>query len=186
MSMIKAFAWTLENTQPGHNKFYTVVIVETGVTVLNWGRIGATGQFKVHQLPFADADSTGKRQVYEKAAKGYDFIVNGLKFKIDAQLVLDAVATQQPQRITQAFEDARASGTELVAVLDHYDDLEAQANNLVQRAAAGEGTDVLLDEWTRLQRAWDAIKDRHSMTKTNMEFAGSMLQQALLSTRSGS
>ena len=63
---------TLHNTQPGHNKFYQVVVDGTTVKTV-WGKIGTVGQTQSINYMSADAAKlAAAAKVAEKKAKGYE------------------------------------------------------------------------------------------------------------------
>jgi predicted DNA-binding WGR domain protein len=66
---------TYTDTLANSNKFYRayVIVDEDGTdqrVLFNWGRIGATGQFKV-QVAHGDAHAMASGKIYDKQRKGY-------------------------------------------------------------------------------------------------------------------
>ena len=61
----------LDNTQPGHNKFWNATVVGTKV-FCEWGRIGTGGQSKWFEFDTpAEAHGYAARKADEKTQNGY-------------------------------------------------------------------------------------------------------------------
>jgi predicted DNA-binding WGR domain protein len=179
--------WHLENRIGSHRKFYTVLIAENGVVVTAWGRIGTAGQSKIQKLPYADAEALGLRQVYSKQTGGYTVIVDKFKFALEEEALLEAARRSITAPLTRAFHDAvrdpKFEGDKEV-VLKHYDDLVIKAQRMLGEASE-RPFDEVYAEFEELERAWQAIKDKHDETAITIDLTKQTLARSLMSGNLG-
>lgn len=181
---IPVSGWYLENKTPGHHKQYTVLVSETGVVILAWGKIDAGSQSKIQKLPsHSDAEAVGLRQVYSKQSSGYTMVTEALRFTIDQDVLDDACRRNLTNRPLEAFNKARRDpkyAGEKQVVLKHYDDLVAKAHVLL--GTAGERTfEDVLGDFEELKEAWAAISDKHDEVGVTMTLVEQTISQRLMS-----
>jgi predicted DNA-binding WGR domain protein len=181
---IPTAGWYLENRTGNHSKFYTVLIADNGVCVLNWGRIGTNGQFKIQMLGnHADAKALGLRQVYSKQSGGYALVTDELKFTIEQADLEKACRTDNAAMLTRAFVQAQLEPQyegEKQSVLAHYDDFVAKAQALLG-GAGDRPFDEVWVEFEELEKSWQTIKDKHDEAAVTIDFARQVLSQRLMS-----
>lgn len=184
MSSIAVIGWHLENRIGSHNKFYTVLIADNGVVVTAWGKIGTVGQNKVQRFPqYADAEALGKRQLYSKQTGGYTVKANEFKFAIDENLINEACKNDTAAPMTRAFHAALAEpqfGGDRDVVLKHYDDFVDKAQRLMG-GASDRAFDEVWSEFEELEKAWDAISNKHAEADVTISLTRQMLSQRLMS-----
>lgn len=175
--------WHLTNTQPGHNKFYTVLVSDNGVVTTSWGRIGTAGQSKVQKFPhLADAVDVGLRQLYTKKAGGYEPQIEDFTFMVGVNILEDACeqndASILNRALHQAHKDQPSDGGK-EAVFQHYQSFRDQAQTLLDRQGEVDLADLFV-EYEQVKAAWDEIEAVHDETATTMKLVESMLHTALL------
>jgi len=184
MSKIPVTGWYLENRNGSHSKFYTVLIAENGVVVTAWGRIGAAGQSKIQRLPLlTDAEALGKRQVYSKQTGGYSVINDDFKFTIGEALLDEACQRDAAGLLTRAFHEALRDPQyqgEKQSVMKHYDDFVEKAQRLMTEAG-NRSFDEVYAEFEELEKAWQAISDKHGEAAVTISLTKQMLSQRLMS-----
>lgn len=184
MSTIPVSGWYLENRTAGHSKFYTVLIADNGVCVLNWGRIGANGQFKIQMLgTHGDAKALGLKQVYSKQSSGYALLTDEFKFAVDQAELEKACRTDSAGTLTQAFAKAQLEPQyegEKQSVLAHYDDFVRKAQALLNDVDHRPFHEALT-EFEELQTSWQAISDKHGEAAVTIDLAKQLLSQRFMS-----
>lgn len=182
--MMTVEGYHLENRTGNSSKFYTVLIADNGVVVLNWGRIGTQGQSKIQSLPSrADAEAVGKRQVYSKQTRGYMAVADAVKFTVETVTVEAAASNDAPHRLLWAFGEARTSPQfegEKESVTSHYDDLLVKAQALMDGASDRDFGEVVA-EYEELKSTWAEISNKHDQTKITLELTEQMLGQRIMS-----
>lgn len=117
---------TYRDTLANSNKFYRAYVLrsEDGTderVLFNWGRIGATGQFKVQVAHAGTAASMAEGKIYDKERKGYtDRAVRELRVVPDDLLAAAGVN-----------ESARASSAAALSK-DPFASLEAGTDRLIR------------------------------------------------------
>lgn len=184
MTNVPVTGWYLENRIGNHSKFYTVLIAENGVCVLNWGRIGANGQFKIQMLgSHTDAKALGLRQVYSKQSTGYSLLTDEFKFAIDQAELEKACRIDNAAQLTRAFAKAQLEPQyegEKKSVLAHYDDFVTKAQALLNGASKRPFDDVYA-EFEELEASWQAISDKHDDAAVTISLTRQTLHQRLMS-----
>lgn len=175
--------WRLEykNAAQNSNKFYEVFIVDNGVCVLRWGRIGTAGQSKAHAGTYTDVESVGLRQVYAKQGKAYKAVQSDFKFVVDEETV-DNARRGNTAGLAKACTEARADGQfggARDAVLKHYADFSTQVQELLHNAATYD-FEVVIEEYDALEKVWADIEDKHREVVTAMSLAKQTLMQKLV------
>ncbi len=184
---VPVVAWYLENRNPPHKKFYTVLVADDGTLVLHWGRIGTGGQFKVEQhRDAAQARNIGLRQVYAKGSKGYAMIDEELKFIATVEQVKRAhEGTQGCHHLAALFKVAKdnpAFAGEQKAAAKHYDSFIGSAEALLHRlTSGGEEFETVYAEYQALQEAWSELAERHDTAAATLQLTASKVQQRLMS-----
>lgn len=175
--------WHLTNTLPGHSKFYTVLVSDTGVVTTSWGRIGTAGQSKVQKFPtLEDAQDVGLRQVYAKKSGGYVTQIENFTFMATDDALADACLHNDSAILDQAFhlaykEQPADGGKE--AVFQHYQSFKDQAQKLLDKQGDVDLAD-LFTEYEQVKAAWDELDAVHAETATTMHLVERMLHTALL------
>lgn len=180
----KVTGWTLEYRDGTSNKYYYVFAFADGNLLLNWGRIGTSGQVKIEKYTPDEAQIIAKRQVYAKAGKGYKMIADAFDFTIDDSTHKRAL--QQgwgASQINQAFqmalrEDAFTQRQRLVTT--HYDQFIEQTNQVLDAAAKGEEFEPLLARWEALSGAWMELKDKHDHAAAAVGMVQQVVAQKLM------
>jgi predicted DNA-binding WGR domain protein len=176
--------WFLENRTGNHSKFYTVLVADNGLCLLNWGRIGTDGQFKLQKFAtLEDAKALGLRQVYSKQSAGYTMLTDGFRFTIDEAEVDSACRYTKFSSLAHAFAKAQLDPqyeVERKSVLGHYDEFVLKAQALLSGAAERSFAEVWV-EFEELEKSWQSIKDKHDEAATTIEFARQVLSQRLMS-----
>lgn len=180
---VPAVGWYLENTTPGHSKYYLITVTDSGVVTLSWGRIGTRGQCKVQKFPtFDDAQDVAMRQLYAKASKGYRKVHSDIKFTIDLDALERVCTNQAADEITRQFWAAQRQPQfdgDRQAVLIHYDQFVEKAQTLMNNATSMP-FEAVYNDFEELEKAWTEIDERHSSASTTIELTRKMLHQALL------
>lgn len=189
MTTLSVQSWYLECKEGSSNKFYEVHYVEDGSVVLRWGRIGTYGQSKVERLNPEGGRTVALRQVYTKAAKGYDVVTDCFRWEVDlnpdfppqrrapGQYLVREVS-DIPPLFRAAKTDPQFSG-ERAIVIKHYESFIAQCERLMNEAAEHKFEDVL-PEFNRLQHQFEVIKEMHDRAKGTMDMTDRMLMQKLM------
>lgn len=173
----------LTNTTPGHHKFYTILITDTGVCTMTWGRIGAEGQSKVVKGDVEEARNIGLRQYHSKLTRGYESKVEGLRFSVPESYVTDACRSQHPSLMNRAFWNAERDPQyteQTTEVGKQYETFVRQAQNLMDKAAE-QPFDAVYAEYEELEKAWTEIDDKHSQAETTVQLIKQMVWQHLMS-----
>lgn len=172
----------LENTLPGHNKFYTVLIVEDGTVITNWGKIGADGQSKIDKLPNAEkAEELGMRQFYAKATRGYEIKHRDVKFEVPKKAVDDAHAGSY-RALLRPFMEARTApvfANESSLALRHYDDFAAKAQALLTDAPNMD-FETLFARHSELNDVWASLTEKHNEVSTIVDLTKATLMKKLM------
>lgn len=172
----------LENTMPGHNKFYTVLIAEDGTVLTNWGKIGADGQSKCDKMPSArQAEEVGLRQFYAKSTRGYKVKHEGVKFEVDPKLLNDANAGAV-RPLLRAWQETRtqpALAAEQQVALRHYDDFAKKAQELLEDAPNMD-FETLWARHAELVEVWTALSDKHAEVSTIVDLTKATLMKKLM------
>ncbi len=166
--------WYLEQRDASSNtaKFYNVMVTETGVCVLRWGRIGTAGQSKTTPYPTHEqALVEGRKQVYAKLHKGYVQQYGDLIFSASVDAINRARqgnpsllwAESQQSFDTGAMEGSKDAG------LKHYRDFLEQAKDVTAKAAGDP--EHPLERLEELERVWAEIEDLHDQARTAMDLA---------------
>lgn len=183
MSEIRVNGWYLEQRNPAANvaKQYTVLISETGVVVLAWGRIGQAGQKKIQKLPFPSADALGKKQMYSKQSGGYAVVQDEFIFHVDSEVLDKACRHDLPDPLLRAFHLARSDPKfigEQKSVIQHYDDFVNKAQRLLESSGDRPFEDVY-NEFEELEQAWGKITEAHDAAAVTVDLTKQMLKQRL-------
>ncbi len=183
MSEIAAAGWHLENHQPGHDKFYTVIVTDNGAVSLSWGRNGTRGQSKVQKFPTrADAESVALRQVYAKQAKGYEPVQSNVKFLISDAVVTSASrasdASGMVRELHRAMREPQYEGHKR-SVLTHYDEFVAKAQSLMSKAASMP-FEAVYAEFEELRDSWAEIAKKHDEAAVTIGLTEQMLFKSLM------
>jgi predicted DNA-binding WGR domain protein len=184
MGDIRVTGYYLENTNPGHSKFYLVTVADNGVLTLTWGRIGTNGQSKVQKFPSReDADTVGMRQVYAKAAKGYTRKLDDVRFSLTEADLDRACTSSSAATVNYAFWRAGYEPqfeADKTSVLRHYEDFLAKAQGVMDKAATLP-FDAVLPDFEELEESWAVIEEAHATTKTTLDLTRQKLRQSLMS-----
>lgn len=188
MTTLSVQSWYLECRENAF-KFYEVHYIEDGHVVLRWGRIGAYGTTKVERLDPEGGRTVALRQVYTKAAKGYDVIKDCIRWEVDFNPDEPPRRQQPGEYLIQSYDhipmmfphalaDPQFSG-ERAIVIKHYESFITQCERLMNEAAESKFEDVL-PEFNRLQHQFEAIKEMHDRAKGTMDMTDRMLMQKLM------
>lgn len=177
-------SWYLENTSPGHNKFYLCMVSDAGHSIMVWGRIGSNGQSKIEKYTsYKDAETVALKQVYAKASKGYAIKEEQVKFAATAGLLADTLNHNKHDGIMslrrRAQQDPQFQGEQQTATR-HYDNFITAAETLMAKATTSD-LGALFDEWQALQDAWAELDAKHGTAATTLTLTSQILQQRLLS-----
>lgn len=182
--VVNATAFYLENTLPGHHKFYLIVVTDDGVVTTSWGKIGTSGQSKIQQFQSpADAQAVGMERFFSKRTGGYVVKDEGIKFQIPESVVASSCENGTTWQITRAFWEAKQDPQfegDKGAVLSHYDELLKKAQRLMDDAS-GMNFESVQIQFEQLEQVWKEIEDKHDEIKVTMDFTRQMLGAALLS-----
>ena len=172
----------LENTMPGHNKFYTVLIAEDGTVLTNWGKIGApTGQIKCDKMPSSrQAEEVGLRQFYAKSTKGYKIKHEAVKFKVDQRALNDANAGNATSLLNawREFRTQPVLGAESEVALRHYEDFARKAQQLLEDAPNLD-FETLFARHGELSEVWKALDDKHAEVNAIVDLTKASLMKKL-------
>lgn len=178
-------AWRLTMQEGTHNKFYDVFAGEDGTLVLNWGRIGTSGQSKVEVHTAEEAKNMAMRQVYAKASKGYRVNVDDVQFPVADQQVNNMRTYQSGvTRMVQLLDRHMNSDAFLQQqrlAMAHYDKFIEDANKVLDQAAQGQALENLLDSWNGLAEAWKELDDKHGHALAAVRLVQSTVQTKLMS-----
>lgn len=174
----------LENRAGTHNKFYLILVSETGVLVTAWGRIGTTGQSKVVSYPtHGEALDLGLRQLYSKKSKGYQAVHSEVLFSAPRGTLNKAVLADDSHQLNRRFFDACRENLfdgYRQAVAKHYDDFVKKAQALMD-GASDRPFDEVYGEFEDLEKAWGEIAEHHESAQATIGLTRQMLQTRLLS-----
>jgi predicted DNA-binding WGR domain protein len=177
-----ATAWYMEYREGTSDKFYEVIITESGVCMLRWGRRGSTGQNSVNRYAsYDEARDQGLKQVFAKKSKGYVQSYGDFKFMATTEAI-DYALRGNPTQLHAEFWDALSSGQfdgAKETVLKHYADFSESVKILMERAASGD-TATTMDEYEQLERVWEEINDKHAEVSAAMSIAKMTLMQKLM------
>lgn len=182
---IPTFGWLLEWSDPKTNtdKEYLVFLTETNVCVMQWGRIGTSGQSAAGKHPtYQAAEDVGMAKMHGKRASGYKTKVDGMRFMATERAVGAALEGAHYELVTEfraAVKDGRYTG-QRDAVFKHYDEFARQADDVLQAAQAGTMTGAeALERLGQLDDVWDQIQDRHQEVSTTLRLTKAMALQKL-------
>lgn len=175
-------AWYMEYRDGTSDKFYHVIISETGVCMLRWGRRGAVGQSSVNRYSsFDEARDQGLKQVFAKRSKGYESKYSDQKF-LATNTALEYALRGSITKLVDEFNMSLANGQfdgAKETVLKHYREFAEQVKELMDRAATGD-TARTMDEYEQLEKVWDEISDVHAEVSAAMSIAKMTLMQKLM------
>lgn len=177
-----ATAWRMEYREGASDKFYEVIITESGVCMLRWGRRGAVGQHAVNRYAsYDEARDQGLKQVFAKKSKGYVQKYGDFKFMATVEAIhyaLQGNPATLVSEFSQALKNGQFSGAK-DAVLKHYADFSESVKSLMDRAATGD-TETTMNEYEQLEKVWEEINDKHAEVSAAMSIAKMTLMQKLM------
>lgn len=171
-------AYYLENTLPGHHKFYLICITDEGTVFTNWGKIGASGQSKLQRMPNVDdAEAVGMRQFFSKRSGGYEVLHEGVTFSLPTEWVNNQYMYQNAfwQKVNSPEWEADRD-----AVLKNYEDFKARAQKLLASASTSNFASVQ-QQHEELKRVWAEIQDAHAEVEIVINLTEQSLAAALMS-----
>jgi predicted DNA-binding WGR domain protein len=177
-------SWTLSFRDSASNKFYNVHAFADGNLVLNWGRIGTSGQTKIEKYTPDEAQIIAKRQVYAKAGKGYKMQVDEFKYTVDKEVHERVIESNWgcitlDRALQTSLQDSQFTKQQRL-VTTHYDTFIEQTNQVLDAAAKGEDFDGLLDRWQKLSEAWGELADKHDHAKAAVSMVQQVVSQRLM------
>lgn len=177
-------SWTLQYVDGSSRKYYNVHAFADGTLILNWGRIGTSGQTKIEKYTADEAQIIAKRQVYAKAGKGYKMQTDEFKYTVD-QEVYDRVVVSNWGCLVldRALQTALAENQftkQQRLVTTHYDTFIEQTNQVLDAAAKGEEFEPLLERWEKLAGAWKELADKHDHAKAAVSMVQQVVSQRLM------
>ncbi len=174
--------WYMEYVEGTSSKFYEVMIVESGVCVLRWGRIGSAGQSSVTAYPtYDEARDQGLKQVFAKKSKGYV-----TKYEATFMASTNSISRARnvsPVDMHHEFITSMRDGAFNAAkstVLKHYAEFAEQVKTLMDRAATGDFAQTM-EEYEQVEKVWAEINDKHAEVSAAMSIAKATLMQKLMS-----
>jgi predicted DNA-binding WGR domain protein len=175
--------WYMEYVEGTSAKFYQVIISETGICVLRWGRIGAAGTPAVTRYStYDEARDQGLKQVFAKKAKGYVQKYGDFNFVASVEALDHAMNDHTAPLVrewTEALEKGEWDGAKQT-VLKQYAEFSERVKLLMDRAGGGD-FDATMDEYTALEEVWSEINDKHGEVEAAMSLAKMTLMQRLMS-----
>lgn len=176
--------WTLRFVEGNSSKFYNVHAFADGNLVLNWGRIGTSGQTKVEKYTPQEAQIIAKRQVYAKAGKGYKMETDEFKYTVEdvihERVIQGNWGCAPLDRAFQVAQRENLFNKQQRLVTTHYDTFIEQTNQVLDAAAKGEDFDALLDRWQKLSEAWGELADKHDHAKAAVGMVQQVVSQKLM------
>ena len=177
-----ATGWYMEFREGTSDKFYHVIVTESGVCMLRWGRRGSVGQNSVTAYStYDEARDQGLKQVFAKKSKGYVQQYGDFNFMVTAEGLDYARRGNVAPLVrewTEALERGQFDGAK-TTVLKHYKEFSESVKALMDRAATGD-TERTMDEYEQLEKVWDEISDVHAEVSAAMSIAKMTLAQKLM------
>lgn len=173
---ITATGYYLEMVNAQHNKFYVAIVAER-FALTNWGAIGSVGQSSCpRQLSVEDAEAVVRRQAYQKAAKGYTMLNEGLKFRTNFDELMKGNWSQAIKDFHAARQQTPYAAQTDVLVRD-YEEFGKLLRDVMAKVDgwSGGSPEQMMADYDQIRTEWAKVTDAHSGIATQIGLLGEHL-----------